>query len=74
MKMALKKPVSGKRWIPDKEDIEIENEIVCAPTMLGSDLYAYGLYSMSTESRNRMKKGLVPHSDKDKGWVPQTVK
>ena len=71
---AVKTQNFGTGWIPDKQDLKDEEELVIAPVLIGSKKFAAGKYKMTKESRLLMKKGVFPVRPEDKGWVPSTVR
>ena len=72
MNISLRTAASSDQWIPDAQDEEDEKTIFIARDMVNQKNWAQAQYEMNPESRERMKKGLVPLIEEDKIWVTQT--
>ena len=72
MNISLRTAASSDRWIPDAQDEEDEKTIFIARDMVNQKNWAQAQYEMNPESKERMKKGLVPLIEEDKIWVTQT--
>ena len=72
MDTSLRTKAPSDHWIPDAQDEEDEKTIFIARDMVNQRNWAQAKYEMNPESRERMKKGLLPLIEEDKIWVTQT--
>ncbi len=72
MEASLRTEAPSDKWIPDAQDEEDEKTIFIARDFVNQRNWAQAQYEMNPESRERMKKGLMPLIEEDKIWVTQT--